>query len=83
MKKEVCKKMTMKLLNEVNEVIEHKIDKAISCGAIDIDSYDDAGETNYRLAKIVLSAVLKDLAFQYSPLSKDDNLASDNLYKFI
>ena len=54
MKKESAKQKTQELINELAKRMSNNIDHALSCGAIDLDNYED----NYELPKIILAALL-------------------------
>ncbi len=56
MTKEQVKEKTNKVIDTITENMRCHIDKALSCGAIDIDNYED----NFELPKIITYALLKD-----------------------
>lgn len=71
------KQKVQKMFDEIN--IQKCVDKIIDSGCVDINSWDD----DFRLPKIVLSASLKELAFQYEPVDKSDKNEVSNIRLFI
>ena len=67
------------MLPDLQELILEKAKKVFSSGAIDTESYED----DYLLPKIFLSAMGKEIEFQYLPHSKDDLKARNNLVYFL
>jgi len=56
MTKTQLKKKFNELKKENNKMIDKKFEKALTCGALDISSY----ENDYRLAKILMTAKITD-----------------------
>lgn len=70
------------VLTKIEEMLENdkadalsRAEKALTSGALDLDSYED----NYLLPKIILSAIYSELAYQRRPHSKCDQETIDNL----
>ena len=77
--KEGVKARTMELLRNHSNLIEEKIDKALNCGAINIEDYDE----DYELPRIILHAVMKAMVDETRPLYNSNRKESDNLYLFL
>lgn len=73
--KQVIIEKTNELLEQSYEAMKGKIERALACGAIDIDSYDGT----YRLPKTILVALLTDEKDQYS-LTKEERKEAENIY---
>ena len=58
--------------------IDHTIDRMLNSGAIDIEDFED----NYVLSKWVLTAILKNMMFQFSPITDEGKEFVDNLKHF-
>ena len=57
-------KQVESMLNDSNKLVKSKIDKALNCGALDIEQWD----SNYNpmiMIKIIVAALLQDEAEQY------------------
>lgn len=63
-KKAAIKVLTKDILKQAFKCIEAKIDKAINCGAIDINDWD-ADNNGMLLPKAIVIALLEDEADQY------------------
>jgi len=73
-------RVKIKLLKaEMIKSLDKYIEKTINSGAIDIAG----SECNYLLPKIIMSAVLSELSFQYGPLSKEGKKEVENLKLFL
>lgn len=83
-KKENLRAKTIELAEEAKKMVLEKIDKVFNTngnGSIDIDQYDD---DDFRLPKIVLYAVLKDVAeTQIRPVHHENLKAAESLYRSI
>ncbi len=79
MTKKQARQKTRKLINDAAKLMREKLEKALYCGAINLENYDD----DFELPKIIVHALLKDAAFRYEPFIKDNRKAAENLYKFI
>jgi hypothetical protein len=58
--------------------INKRAKELLNSGAVDLDTFDD----DYQLPKIVLCAVLKDLTWQYMPLTQESKKLVKNLERF-
>lgn len=67
---------------EKHTTISHDVfsecQRLVNSGGIDLDAFEDT----YEAAKIVLSVALKNLAYQWRPLSKEGKKIADNLEHF-
>ena len=83
-KKENLRAKTIDLAEEAKKMVLEKIDKVFNTngnGSIDIDQYDD---NDSPLPKIVLYAVLKDVAeTQIRPVHHENLKAAESLYRSI
>lgn len=70
---------TNELLDQAIEKAKLKIKKALNCGAIDVESYDD----DYELPTIILHAVMRSMADETMPLYPANRKESNNLYQFL
>lgn len=70
---------TNELLDQAVKMAKSKIKKALNCGAVDVESYDD----DYELPKIILHAVMKSMADETMPLYPANRKESNNLYQFL
>lgn len=61
------------------EAMKEKVKRAINSGAYNLSDYDD----NYLLAKIMTYAILKDLTFDYEPITKEYTKIGDNISLFL
>jgi len=64
-KKDKIKKLAVEMLNDNHSAMIQKIDRALNCGVIDPDTWDDCHNFMI-LPKCILIAVLEDAATQYS-----------------
>ena len=79
--KEKVKERVFEMLKDSmkdGEIVDKKIDSILMSGAIDVSSHDD----NYFLPKIVLASILKELAYQFSPISPEGKDILNNLKHF-
>lgn len=78
MTKAQLKKKINECLRDDKNHIQKYIDRAINSGCIDIEG----AENNYLLAKIILSAVYKEMSRQYSPMdyNKQGKKDVENIY---
>lgn len=58
--------------------LERETERLVASGGIELDEFGD----NYEAPKIVLNVALKNLAFQFSPLSANGKAAAKNLSRF-
>jgi len=73
------KSKVMACIRNDKALIEKKIEKAIKSGCMDIDG----AENNFILPKRLLSAIYKEMSFQYFPLSdqKEAKKEVENIYR--
>lgn len=80
------KKIVKDILNEANKEMHKKIDKAIQCGALDIDSWDENSNPMI-IPKIITIALLENEADQYkaggTSFEKEVKKESKNLKLFL
>lgn len=69
------------MLKEDKKAIDKYIEKVILSGSIDIE----AAENNYILPKMLLSAIYKEMSFQYKPFSynRQTEKEIDNIYAML
>jgi hypothetical protein len=69
-----------KLLDDedFNKSIKDRAARLVSSGAVDLDDYGDG----FRLPKIILYAVLKEISNQYLPLTPQEKKTVKNLEYF-
>lgn len=79
MKRETCKKMTAEMIDEAAESMKAKIDKALNCGALDLDYYGE----DYELPKIILAALLEDAQDTWRPPFQESREEAKNLYQML
>ena len=79
MTRKQTRQKTRELINNAAKLMREKLEKALYCGAINFDNYDDG----YELPKIIVSTLLKDASYRFSPLTKKGKKEANNLYKFI
>ena len=83
-KKVSLRAKTIELAEEAKKLVLGKIDKVFNTngnGSIDFDDYE---EDSYDLPKIVLYAVLKDVAMnEIRPVLPENREEAENLYKSI
>lgn len=77
--KQATEQKTNELLDKAVEMAKSKIKKALNCGAVDVESYDD----DYELPKIILHAVMKSMVDETMPLYPANRKESNNLYQFL
>ena len=74
------KRLTKQMVKEaLNEVVDKKLDKAFKVGAFKLKDY----KLDYLLPKIIASALLKEAAFQATPLGVNYREISEKLYKML
>lgn len=70
-------------MSELRNNLKYEIDASIvtilKSGAIDLEQY----ENNFRLPKIVMTAIMLEMAYQYEPLGKKDNKEVKNIGLFL
>ena len=76
--KDIYKKVR-ELIRESAAHMRKNIKRALSCGAIDIDSH----QNNYLIPKIIFQALLKEEEFQYKLHFKEYNDSAENLYNML
>jgi hypothetical protein len=79
MTEEQLRKRVKHLSDDMEWSIQTRLDKAIASGAIKMEEYED----NYRLPKIVLVAILRDIEKDFTSPRKEDRKEVENIYKFI
>ena len=80
MTKNQARKKTRELIRNYSELMREKLERALTCGALNLDSYED----NYKLPRIILSALLEDAKERnYNYLSIKDKKESKNLNYFL
>lgn len=67
------------MLPELNELIMKKAQRVFGSGAIEPSEYGD----NYLLPKIFMSAMGKEIEWQYKPSQKRDVATRNNLANFL
>jgi len=67
--------MINEMIPDMNEWIENKAKYFLNSGGIDLESW----ENNYALPKAILCACLKDVIYQYSPVSPEGKDLIKNL----
>jgi len=72
------KKKIASMKRDVNKYIDEETIRLFKCGGVDPTSYED----DYILPKIILKAALKNLSFQYMPLSPGGKREVLNLERF-
>ena len=68
------------LLERVMEMSKDKIGRALNCGALNIEPNDGL---DYRVAKIIVHAIMKAMVDETCPLYRADRKESENLYIFL
>ena len=77
-KKQLIKKMN-ELKKENTSYINERIETALKSGALDLTAYED----DYRLAKTLMCAICRDLAYEWQPYDKELKKEVKNLQHFI
>lgn len=77
--KQATEQKTNELLDQAVEKAKSKIKKALNCGAVDVESYDD----DYELPTIILHAVMRSMVDEIGPFHADNIRESNNLYQFL
>ena len=78
MTKTQFKKKIASMKKDVSKYIDEETLRLFNSGAINKNSYED----NYALPKIILTVALKNLSFQYLPLTPEGKRESLNLERF-
>jgi hypothetical protein len=78
MTKTQFKKKIASMKQEINQYIDKETLRLFDSGAIDTTIYED----DYTLPKIVISTALKNLSFQYFPLTSAGKKEALNLEHF-
>ena len=78
MTKTQFKKRIASMKRDINRYVDRETVRLFESGAINKDSYED----DYQLPKIILAAALKNLAFQYLPLTPEGKREVLNLERF-
>lgn len=63
MTKKQARKKTRTLINNSAKLMREKLEKALNCGAINLDAYED----DFELPRIIVTALLRDAVFNFSP----------------
>ncbi len=79
MTKTQFRKRTKQLKLSVARLIDDRIEKVIKSGCLDLDAYED----NYLLPNIFMSAIGKEIEFQFRPPSKKMQKESRNISHFL
>lgn len=79
MTKAQLNKKVKELIRKGKPEFDRMIQKSINSQGIDITNADD----NYILAKVILSAVYGEMAYQYEPFDKEGKRQVKNLRIFI
>ncbi len=79
MTREQAEKKIKELMKEEKGMFWERVQKALSSGALDLDSYED----NYLLPKIIMCAVHGEMEWQYMPLTKEGKKEAKNLKAFL
>ena len=79
MTKNQARKKTRELIRKASSLMREKLEKALVCGALDLDSYED----DYILPRIIVCALLEDAKYRFRPLHKDFKKEIDNLNRFL
>ncbi len=79
MTKAQLRKKVKTVIRQGKPEFNRMIEKAINSQAIDVQGAED----NYLLAKVVLSAVYSEMAWQYEPITKTGRKSVKNLRIFI
>jgi len=80
MKRQTAIKKTLELYDQDRKRVEELAEKAVSCGAVDLDDYPEA---EYALPKIILSVIYQTLRDGWEPLNKEHKDEAANLYSSI
>lgn len=73
------RKKVKQLKREVNRLIDDRTKKILNTGAIDLNEWGD----DFRLPKIFMSAVGREIYNEYMPFGTVDRIEVDNIYKFL
>lgn len=57
------------MMPDLMEAIRRKYESALRCGALDLEEWQD----DFRLPKVILTAVLEDMTTQYQPIGSTLN----------
>ena len=79
MTKTQFRKRSKQLKRSVARLIDDRIEKALLSGCLDLDAYED----NFLLPKAFMSAVGKEIEFQFRPLSKEMHTVAHNISHFL
>lgn len=81
MTKKQARQKTRRLIRDASDLMREKLEKALICGAINFDNYDD----DYELPRIILMALLKEATFQFKPIRdpKKQQKEANNIYAMI
>ena len=72
-----CKKLTDEMIDKVADEMKKKVSRAIASGAVNLNAFDD---DSYRLPRIILTALLKEVSYRWKPTQKSDVRSANNLY---
>ena len=64
---------------DLNKLIDDRIEKALNSGAFELNDYED----DFLLPKIFMTAMGKEISFQYRPHSKEALSEVKNLELFL
>lgn len=77
MTEELCKRLTDEMIDKVADEMKQKVARAITSGAVNLSGYED---DSYRLPRIILTALLKEVSYRWKPVHKADVRRANNLY---
>jgi hypothetical protein len=78
MDKETCLNKIDEMIPDLVDFIHKKAKSYLNSGAINIEDFED----DYLLPKIIMSAVGKEIQWQYKPLTKKYRDLADELYNY-
>ena len=79
MTKEQLNKKIDELMQQVSDSVKKSTNKAVSCGAVNMEDYGD----DFELPKIVLAAALMQATYEFMPLTTAGKKEANNIYKMI
>lgn len=67
------------LKDQIDELIDNRVEKILQSGCIDLNNYED----NYILPKIFIYAIGEEIKFQFKPLHKKHLKEANNMIHFM
>lgn len=67
------------LKDQINELIDNRINRILQSGCIDLNDFED----NYILPKIFIYAIAEEIKFQFKPLDKKHLKEANNMINFM